>query len=540
MTMRNPAMAVLWESWRLSRPHLARSLFLAVFGGAVLIVSPIDSGASAMWMLMLAGFLAWTGFGWAVNVDSRKGFSMALGFARPIPTWMLVSVPMAYVGITCAVTYLVYVLVLQAALDISFPLLPVAALVGTLSLATVAFYWWRPNAAFRWAFVVGLLLLWLYFVGQTAPYAGAMPPDRWPDLFAYSAWAYVWMALTSAAAVAVTIASVARQRRGDDGLTLTMPARRSADAPPRTTFRTWIADRLRVTCPTSSPTRAQLWFDVYTVGGRVLATGLLTALAAPVALTILVDAAGFTVTGEMLAFWALYAFLPPLVVGLRSLLGVRRKQGVSYLSAFTSTRAMGTGRLIGLKVLVTSLALLGASSAIGISLWFFAIQLGVWGPEVADSEYVSDFLGLFEWPPIIALVLVWAVAVVAAGGAIHALFLLNAKRLLLTGLGLTIYITSLVVVPFRGWVGEVGLALVLPAAIFLTTIFLFRRALAERIVTPRGFGGVVMLCVAFALAHRWFGDVTEWGDIVWLVFPALIPLWILALTVWSFSRLRHR
>ncbi|MGH7576244.1 MAG: hypothetical protein ACREM1_14100, partial [Longimicrobiales bacterium] len=111
-------MAVLWESWRLSRLGLAIKVFVAVFGGAALIVSPMDTGWSATFALMLAGFMAWTGFVWAVNVDSRKGFSMALGFARPIPTWMLVSVPMAYVGITCAVTYLVYVLVLQAALGI--------------------------------------------------------------------------------------------------------------------------------------------------------------------------------------------------------------------------------------------------------------------------------------------------------------------------------------------------------------------------------------------------------------------------------------
>ena len=90
--MWTPATAVLWECWRLSRRSLAILMLTAAFGGAALIVSPLDGDWSARLALVLAGFLALCGQAWAQNLDSRTGFTMRLGFTRPIPTWVSIAI----------------------------------------------------------------------------------------------------------------------------------------------------------------------------------------------------------------------------------------------------------------------------------------------------------------------------------------------------------------------------------------------------------------------------------------------------------------
>ena len=217
--MWTPAAAVLWESWRVSRVRLAVLMFLATLGGAGLIVIPLEGDWSTTLALVLAGFLALFA-PWAQSVDSRTGFTMQLGFARPIRTWVLVSVPMAYVGVSCAATYLVPVIALRVAFDIPFPLLPVAALVSTLSVVFVARSWWTGDSV-RQRVVPAILWLFgaIWFMsnrGGVIGLANDMAPDRWSEIFSFSATTYGWMLFISATAFGVAINGVARQRRGDD------------------------------------------------------------------------------------------------------------------------------------------------------------------------------------------------------------------------------------------------------------------------------------------------------------------------------------
>lgn len=190
--MWGPATALLWECWRLSRWVLAILMFAPTLLGATLLFaglvvpaaeSPPDlqqGPTTTLLFAVLAGILSGI---WATTADRRRGFKLALGFARPIPTWVLVTVPMAYIGVSCAVTYLVPMLALRTAFGIPFPLFPVAALVSTLCLINVAVVWWTGDSARR---RIAWSVLWLagwVWIFRKQPLGS--DPSHWPELLSF-------------------------------------------------------------------------------------------------------------------------------------------------------------------------------------------------------------------------------------------------------------------------------------------------------------------------------------------------------------------
>ena len=546
--MRTPATAVLWESWRLSRRKLAVLMFMSTLGGAALIISPLDGDWGATLVLVLVVFLGMAAQVWTQNVDSRKGFALRLGFTRPIRTWVLVSVPMVYVAISSAAVYLVPMIALRAAFDIPFPLLPVAAFVSTVNVALVGWYWPTGNPGRRAVFAAVVWLFWSsWYLGRTGlnGLANNLAPDRWQTIFSFSPTAYGWMLFIFAVAFGVTIVGVARQRRGDDDVALPQPPAERADALKRPTLTRWIADRLGVRCPVTSPTRAQLWFEMYTVGGRILTSGALVALAGPLFLTALTASGA---RGENLMGLAIWGPVVPLIAALPSMLGVRRKQGNTYLSAFAATRALGTARLVGLKVLVTSLTLFVAWVAIGTSLWVFAVPLAAWGPETQATfvDYYPSLPVTAAALPIIVSLVVYATAAIAGAATLHAFLILNGRRVVLVGLALSLYIASWVLAGVRGWVDPNAIGTVhvwiVTGTMLLATAYLLRRLIAERIFTSRGLVLVAGIWVGFALMALWvhLEPNDDFVDrVAWFVI-AVLPLTAAALAPWSFSRLRHQ
>jgi len=549
--MWNPATAVLWECWRVSRLNLVSMIFLAMLGGAGTFALPMDGELDASLVVALAIYLALFGQLWALTIDSRTGFTLRLGFTRPIPTRVLVTVPMVYVAASSAVAYLIPIWVLRTAFGIPLPLLP-AALVSTVSLTLVAFCWSSANPVRRRAFPV---ILWLlcttWFLASLVAGSSATGEPQTTgsaEVFSFSASAYGWMALISAAAFWVTLAGVARQRRGDDGFSTAPPTGEGAVARPRSAFRTWIADRVRIMCPVSSPARAQLWFEMSTVGARVLTAGALTTLAAPIFFTVL-DAAG--ALGQALYFWVWFPLMVPVLVALPSMLGLRRKQGASYLGAFAATRSLGTAHLVGLKVLVTSLAILLSWSVLVAVLWVFSVWLAAWGPETqaAFTEYWGDFfpspLGTADTLQRMVAFAALATAVLAGTGVLHASLVLNPRRLVLTGMGIGLYIASWVFVGIRGWVDPEIIATahlsIVVLAILLSAAFLIRRSVVERIFTWRGLTAILVVGVGFLILNFWLNpNPDDIEDHMAAFILGSLPLIVMALLPWSFNRLRHR
>ena len=101
--------------------------------------------------------------------------------------------------------------------------------------------------------------------------------------------------------------------------------------------------------------------------------GVMTALAIPV-LFSLWEAYGI----EPALLFSLLSPVPPVLVGVGSIPGVQRRQGVARLSVFDATCPLATARLVGLKVLLTVVCILAAWLVIGVSFWV-SLALEPWG-----------------------------------------------------------------------------------------------------------------------------------------------------------------
>ena len=177
------------------------------------------------------------------------------------------------------------------------------------------------------------------------------------------------MASIGLVSFALTVAGVARQRRGDARVAM-----------PRTVgsagFPEWLVTRsFRFPCPTVIATRAQVWFDLKSSGLPVLAIGVALAIVIPLLFVVttqldVVLSGFYTRTGHPVVAVVVAMFsLPAVLILGGNAFGIRARQGRTYASAFEATQACGTARMAGLKVLVRSVCLLAALLAVGTSVW---------------------------------------------------------------------------------------------------------------------------------------------------------------------------
>ena len=196
-------------------------------------------------------------------------------------------------------------------------------------------------------------------------------PKLWPAIFDFPLTDYALIALIGLASFGVAVAGVARQRHGDAPAAIPWSG---------TGFPEWLVTLFRFPCPTSSATRAQVWFELKSRGLPVLAIGVVLAIvnALLFAVSRPIDAALFehmTCRTDG-CFWArpvavLFATLSvPAVLALGgNVFGIRWRQGRVYASAFEAGQPYGTARLACLKVLVRSVCVLAALIAVGVSAW---------------------------------------------------------------------------------------------------------------------------------------------------------------------------
>ena len=175
------------------------------------------------------------------------------------------------------------------------------------------------------------------------------PPNLWPTLFDFPLTDYALIGAIGLASFGLTVAAVARQRRGDatGGHSL---GRRVAG------FSDWLVSLFRFPCPTSSATRAQVWFDLKSSGLPLLTIGVALAIVNPLLFAVSgpIDAllSGGYYARPFAMLVAMISVLAVLALGVNAF-GIRARQGRLYASAFEATQPYGTARLAGLKVLVT-------------------------------------------------------------------------------------------------------------------------------------------------------------------------------------------
>lgn len=577
--MKSPLRAVLWEVWQGTRVEAAWKLALGT--GAAMVVMALSSSsreivkdstaALAMVLIVIPHLAGWLSM--ARRNSARPGFPLYLHYTRPVRTAVIVGLPMAYLTALSSAIYLVSALLLRVTSGYAFPLLPVAAWIAALTLIWVAGTWSTRNRTVQvvtmvYATVIAYVISMQRLTAVEIPDNYDWPPRLWPTLFAWPLTDYAVIALIAIASFGVTVAGVARQRRGD-GWAEVLSVQRGGSWE-------WLVDVFRIPCPTSSATRAQLWFDLKSNGLPLLTVGVALAI-----MILLMSAVSGPIDAALNANSRVHASCPipecfyvrsgpPILAPLSMLLvfflggnafGIRRRQGRTYVSAFEATQAHGAAQLAALKLLVKSVCVLAALIAIGASVWLSLPLLGdavfiqMW--SVPLSTAIPGAVAALTGYRQLALAVVAASGVgvwVAAFAVLGALWTRYSRRMIAAISLLVLYGLALVVLVLAGQRGiEVPLGAILRAtswvalsAIVFATGYLLWRGFAEQLLTPRSTFGTLLVSAAFAAA--WFtllrgagvqlAGMTTTGA-VWALSPVLLPLTASVVAPWSLSRIRH-
>jgi hypothetical protein len=544
MNMRSPIVAILWENWRLTRVEAAWRLALGLVAGSAALTFLDGSATKAFWVLLvLHGMVVWLSI-LKLNggrfVDGYKpGFPFYLLYSKPVPTATFVGVTMAYDALTCAALYVVSAALLELAFGQPLPSIAMVPWIIAFHLCYTCAQWSAPDRAVQWVGSIAFALpLYLLLKNRIAS----------PLQVQFSPAENVLMVLVGVIAFALTVAGVARQRRGGTAS--------AAETEKSGGYAGWLVNLFRLPCPTASATRAQVWFELKSSGLPVLAIGLGIAM-----LILLLFAIGI-----FIAPIRNFALGIPLVIALPTLLflggnafGIRRRQGRTYLSAFEAMQPYGTAELAGLKVLVRAVCLLVAMAGVAASMWISTSLISAWGVWVMEgkdlvpgllkmrSEVGNALGGLPEYIPaaIIVLASIAVIIVVASLAAFTALRARYSRRVNIAAALLLLYCLALVLLRWatrRGIAAEFLLNDIVRVmgwtaamAVVGTTLYLFWSGFAKRALTLRYVCGVVAICAAFGMACLPMKSV----GVEAMLAAWLAPLMICFLAPWALNRIRH-
>ena len=548
--MHSPAAALLWESWRITRLEIllrisfALAIGLLAFGASLLVVEKADTFATiALLFLVVLG---------AMSGKGLNEFPFSLGFVRPIPTWMLVVVPMLFISFSSAMVYLIPVMLLKSLTDIPYPDLSAAALIGLAALIFAASSWWSRRRVARVAtqyllFVGGFILYESLHLENVA--GNDFPPSRWANMFDFSLADYGLFAFIAIVALSFTLVGVENQRRGGDSRL----SHRDSSGRVSAFFRilTLQSDTfVTAKCPPGSPLQAQIWFEVKTVSWEVISIGFVTALAIPLCFALI----AFFDLSPGLVFLVVFASpVFPLLVGLSIVFPVQMTQSRLSMSSFDATFPMRTVGLVGLKVTNVLVSILVAVVGLYTSMWLsFDLVVGVDENLTLVKSMLVDFyqarsgtrlvvLGVFGISLLatliacllsvrmFALLYMWRVVSVFLGGfAYLIIFLLaNANGLI-----------SFALVQIHIW----AVIVVLVSAMFAV----YYRAWLDWTLSPLNFAYAGVLILAYLSVHVAFltgldENLASSGAVHYLLLAlAAVPVTAIALAPWSVDLLRHR
>ena len=569
--MRSPVVAMLWENWRVTRVEAVQRLVQGILLTAAVLVGAAAFGSIgrdpvrwALFLLVMTYVPLWMSVarlnGGRFMDGYRPGYPFYFLYTRPVRTFVLVGAPMAYNVASVAVLYVVSALILRATFGYPFPLLPLAVWLVAAHIAQWAVQWGTRSKAVQW---VGSIVA---ITGFTA--LALWRARDWPARFDLPLTDYALLASIGAVSFGLAVAGVARQRRGDTQAAIPRTITRSG-------FSDWLAGLFRFPCPTSSATRAQLWFDLRSSGVAVLTIGLVLAILIPLLFVVggLIDASLSGFYARPFAVVVALMSLPAVLLLGGNAFGIRSRQGYRHASVFEATLPNGTAPIAGLKVSVRAVCLLIAFVAMAASLWTSAsvIPFDVLddhdrfveakrSPLSAVMRGIRSALGAMRMNELLALAVVAVigvgvmVALRAAVPALRARYPRGMKAatwlLLLHGLALVL----LVLAAQRGIASAGVVATILTASkwavastLVLATCFVAWRAFRERLLTLRA--ACVGVFVSAVSGAAWVTVLHLGGvqlaeepatDAVWILLPVLLPPVAFVLAPWSLGRVRHR
>ena len=302
-------------------------------------------------------------------------------------------------------------------------------------------------------------------------------------------------------------------------------------------------------CPTSSATRAQVWFELRSGGLRVLAVGLGAALG----LYLLFALAGPFVFFRPLAMIGVFGVAPAALLLLsRNAFGIRRENKRQYLSAFEATQPRTTAQMAGVKLLVRTACVVVAMAIVVVGVWASLSQLAEWGPWITKKgtdmrmpmlDVLKDMRSQFEgpWHELVAQafnIMVFILCMVATFATFAALRARYSMSVVIWGSLL------LVVAIFLGIRSDTlpqamraAIPWIVEAALVIAIVYVLKSGLTERALTITYVCIAVLLSIANLVAYLPENEPPLGkGEIFRQV---LVPLLIFVMAPWSLNRIRH-
>jgi hypothetical protein len=545
--MLSPVVAMLWENWRLTRVEAAQRMGLGLLAGAGALTLMDNGATAAFWFVLVAHSFIWFSIaklnGGKFADGYKPGFPFFLLYTRPVSTVMLVGVAMAYDALTCLAMYLTSAALLGFVFGEPLPVFSVALVILASHFAYACVQWSTRSRLVQW---IGSIPFYLpLFLMLQAKVESSLD-------FQFSLAENTFLVLMCVVSFALTVAGVTRQRRGDIVSVVAQQKEGTGGYPD------WLVNLVRFRCPTSSATRAQMWFELRSSGLPVLAIGLGVAILIFVLFLVSVSIPPVRYAAISVTMFC----VPVMLFGLGvNAFGIRSRQGRTYASTFEMTQPFGTARLAALKLLVRTACVVVALVAIGLSVWGSSSFIGEWDSWIPSGSNVDASPGLLElrrqvgkqlaglaWPAFTALAAVGAiliagiVALQATRPALKARYphVLLVVQWLPAVWGLALLLLTLAIragfapAPLVGAIVTATLW-VAGAAMVLGTIYFLWSGLGKRTITSGYAWGALGMAALFAAPASLGPDGGKIGHYL----LALLILMIMILAPWSLGRVRH-
>ncbi|HTQ99451.1 MAG TPA: hypothetical protein VMH83_05655 [Candidatus Acidoferrum sp.] len=567
--MRSPAIALLWECWRLSRrwylwvlpAAIALNLALMNLSGIVKLPPPMLAADPTLGLRIVALFAFTISFMLAIfatfmamALGGKAGFPLQFEYRLPVGSAVLIAVPMALMAVLCASLYVIPVTLNWLIYGVAFPLLPVCAVLMTLAVALLTSSWATTSTPSRlFALVVAVVgysslfshLAPMHFPGSDPRHPA--PPALTPDIMIMTPGGYAELAAACLLLFGITLASLRRQRCSESplpGLSALLPARSgTASSWSVSALRDRIADLVALPCPVQSRWRAELWLELKRHTLPILLIGALIALIMPLHLL------GNSL-GNISTTWLDYLFLATVfLTGTGIAIFNRRSATGGYMSAFEGTRRLSTPALALIQVLALAASILAGMLLVCTSLYLSSRLLDQ--PSVLTSLFsaAADETPLQLFSDIIVLLTLYLAAIMLFV-CVHVCSIVWG-RIFPYGIGaLALYGIIFSFLISHQNVGLQGIQRHMwgfAAAVLLLTLLVLGRTLQLKILTlPSALAGaavwvVFVVCGVYSLAQRGIVLADQPSELQ--AFNAsllLLPLTFFLALNWCYDRLRHR
>lgn len=557
---------MVWELWRVSRWDLLLRamglLSLLFFLFIVLRTTTLDEFQQQLFRavaLILVGVSSVFSTIWMNSIENRSsGFTFRLGFVRPVSTFQLVAVPMAYCMVTTMLFYWLSILTVSTLFQLEMPSIFPALFLGCSVSIFVGIVWSSLHSIEKiigvfvaLMLIIGLLVLRFHRHVQAESLLFVLGGPGDVELTWYDS---LVMASISILAFTVSVFAVSRQRCGEGwswSRPLTSFVKTVLNAELLKALASWLNNK------TNRPEfrnsiAVQFWFEIRrSLFQFYLISALSLLILAFIALMPLINQewAGL----QAVRMWTGAILFVPFVCQLLvvdSVIGLRQQQGQILLSKYDATRPLRCDQMIAVKLLVVaSWSLLCLLGTVALAAAHTTLA-GNWQHWQSLEQQIVGWAGqalsqlnvIAGQPPSVPdsnSVMFSPLSWLTFFGNLVVLYCVSTAMLMTWSMWLTFYrktfmvvntviLSQFVVVAIlaaNGWSLKplwLAYGYVIPGLIIAGAIAMFIRAVSSRLLTGRYLAGVLAV---------WLITVTTWVALI-VEFQGLfsfVPVSLLAI-----------